>query len=227
MGSLRGWRRCPRRCGCGCAARGGARGRSAGARARAETAVRRVVHHAERARRRQGLQWKSRAMRFERKARPRSGSPGFIGGLTARPLRDRMRRVLAQPPEALRAAARGAGERRGNRPAADPRRRQGPARRGLTGACPPAIRMVEVDASSRLRPRMPALMRSATGAGEAQIESRAKCGSSVTGNVARLEETFLWHRYSHSRARISPELARQGILTMWPDQCCAQSGRIP
>ena len=36
---------------------------------------------------------------------------------------------------------------------------------------------------------------------------------------ARLEQTFLWHRYSHSRARISPELAREGIFTMWPDQC--------
>ena len=50
-------------------------------------------------------------------------------------------RVLAQPPEALRVAARGAGERRGNRPAANARRRQGPARRELTGASRLTIRM--------------------------------------------------------------------------------------
>ena len=51
--------------------------------------------------------------------------------------------VLAQPPEALRAAACGARERRGDRPATHPGRRQGPARGGLTGCSRLAERHVD------------------------------------------------------------------------------------
>ncbi len=35
---------------------------------------------------------------------------------------------------------------------------------------------------------------------------------------ARLRHMFFHHRYSHSRARIDPDLAKQEMFTMWPDQ---------
>ena len=48
-------------------------------------------------------------------------------GASARPLLRHQRRVLAEPPEALRAAARRREERRGDRPVARARHRDGPA----------------------------------------------------------------------------------------------------
>ena len=36
---------------------------------------------------------------------------------------------------------------------------------------------------------------------------------------ARARGAFLWHRFSHSRARIDPELARQPEITKWTDEC--------
>jgi alpha-ketoglutarate-dependent 2,4-dichlorophenoxyacetate dioxygenase len=38
------------------------------------------------------------------------------------------------------------------------------------------------------------------------------------GKQEQLRNTFFHHRYSHSRARIDPELARRDMFTMWPDQ---------
>ncbi len=35
---------------------------------------------------------------------------------------------------------------------------------------------------------------------------------------AKIRDTGLWHRYSHSRARISPELAKLPMFHKWPDQ---------
>jgi alpha-ketoglutarate-dependent 2,4-dichlorophenoxyacetate dioxygenase len=38
------------------------------------------------------------------------------------------------------------------------------------------------------------------------------------GLKARARNAVLWHRFSHSRARIDPELARQPHITKWKDQ---------
>ena len=35
----------------------------------------------------------------------------------------------------------------------------------------------------------------------------------------QIRDKKLWHRYSHSRARISPELAKLPMFNKWPDQC--------
>ncbi len=36
---------------------------------------------------------------------------------------------------------------------------------------------------------------------------------------SQLEGASFWHRYAHSRAKISPELAKLEMFTKWPDQC--------
>jgi len=35
---------------------------------------------------------------------------------------------------------------------------------------------------------------------------------------AKLQNAIIWHRLSHSRSRISPELAKLGKMTRWPDR---------
>lgn len=36
---------------------------------------------------------------------------------------------------------------------------------------------------------------------------------------AQLKDAWLWHRLSHSRARIDPRLAKLDYITRWPDRC--------
>ena len=44
---------------------------------------------------------------------------------------------------------------------------------------------------------------------------------------SQLENAALWHRYSHSRARISPELAKLPMFNKWPDQLWRAVWRNP
>lgn len=57
--------------------------------------------------------------------------------------------------------------------------------------------------------------------------SRAAFESFEPELKARLEQTWLWHRYSHSRAQISPKLATEQLFTMWEDQCWRAVWRNP
>ena len=50
------------------------------------------------------------------------------------------------------------------------------------------------------------------------VSSRAGFARLPAAFQTRLRRTFFWHRYSHSRARIDPELAKQELFTMWADQ---------
>ncbi len=44
---------------------------------------------------------------------------------------------------------------------------------------------------------------------------------------SQLRDAALWHRYSHSRARISPELAKLPMFNKWPDQLWRAVWRNP
>ena len=43
----------------------------------------------------------------------------------------------------------------------------------------------------------------------------------------RIRNKALWHRYSHSRTQISPELANLPMSQKWPDQLCPAVIRNP
>jgi alpha-ketoglutarate-dependent 2,4-dichlorophenoxyacetate dioxygenase len=50
------------------------------------------------------------------------------------------------------------------------------------------------------------------------VSTRAGWRDLDPGLKARARDAVLWHRFSHSRARIDPELARQPQITKWQDQ---------
>ena len=55
--------------------------------------------------------------------------------------------------------------------------------------------------------------------GETQfVSTRAGWRDLAPGLKEKAREAVLWHRYSHSRARIDPELAKQELFTKWRDQ---------
>jgi alpha-ketoglutarate-dependent 2,4-dichlorophenoxyacetate dioxygenase len=49
------------------------------------------------------------------------------------------------------------------------------------------------------------------------VSTRAAWAEMPEALRARIRGRAIWHRYSHSRARISAELARQPHITKWPD----------
>ena len=50
------------------------------------------------------------------------------------------------------------------------------------------------------------------------VSTRAGWRRLAPGLRAKARAAVLWHRYSHSRARIDPELAREAMFTKWRDQ---------
>ncbi len=56
--------------------------------------------------------------------------------------------------------------------------------------------------------------------GETALAStRAAWADMPAGLKAQLRSALVWHRYAHSRARISAELARLPMFNKWPDRC--------
>ncbi len=56
--------------------------------------------------------------------------------------------------------------------------------------------------------------------GETQLaSSRAAWAEMPETLKEQIRNKALWHRYSHSRARISPDLAKLPMFNKWPDQC--------
>ncbi len=56
--------------------------------------------------------------------------------------------------------------------------------------------------------------------GETELaSSRAGWAEMPESLRAQIRGKTLWHRYAHSRARISPELAQLPMFNKWPDQC--------
>ena len=51
------------------------------------------------------------------------------------------------------------------------------------------------------------------------VSTRAGWRRLTPSQQARAREAFLWHRFSYSRARVDPELARQPEITKWTDEC--------
>ncbi len=58
-----------------------------------------------------------------------------------------------------------------------------------------------------------------SGGGQTELAStRAGWASMPAELKAKLQDAIIWHRLSHSRARISPELARLPEMNKWPDR---------
>lgn len=58
-----------------------------------------------------------------------------------------------------------------------------------------------------------------SGGGETELAStRAGWASMPTDLRDKLQDAIIWHRLSHSRARLSPELARLPEMNKWPDR---------
>jgi hypothetical protein len=59
----------------------------------------------------------------------------------------------------------------------------------------------------------------ASGGGETELASTRVGWASMPAELrARLQDAIIWHRLSHSRARISPDLARLPAMNKWPDR---------
>ncbi|MEM8812155.1 MAG: TauD/TfdA family dioxygenase [Pseudomonadota bacterium] len=56
-----------------------------------------------------------------------------------------------------------------------------------------------------------------TGGETELVSTRAAWNRLSEDAKAKLRGTALWHRYGHSRARVSEELANQQLFTKWPD----------
>jgi alpha-ketoglutarate-dependent 2,4-dichlorophenoxyacetate dioxygenase len=55
--------------------------------------------------------------------------------------------------------------------------------------------------------------------GETQLASSRAAWADLPENLReQIRNKALWHRYSHSRAKISPELAKKPMFNKWPDQ---------
>ena len=56
--------------------------------------------------------------------------------------------------------------------------------------------------------------------GQTELASSRAAWAEMPANLReQIRNKALWHRYSHSRARISPELAALPMFNKWPDQC--------
>ena len=66
-----------------------------------------------------------------------------------------------------------------------------------------------------------------TGGATELASSRAGWAEMDPALKSQLESAALWHRYSHSRARISPELAELPMFNKWPDQLWRAVWRNP
>ena len=56
--------------------------------------------------------------------------------------------------------------------------------------------------------------------GQTELASSRAAWAEMPENLKeQIRDKKLWHRYSHSRARISPELAKLPMFNKWPDQC--------
>lgn len=59
----------------------------------------------------------------------------------------------------------------------------------------------------------------ASGGGETELASTRAGWASMPADLReKLQDAIIWHRLSHSRARISPELARLPQMNKWPDR---------
>lgn len=64
--------------------------------------------------------------------------------------------------------------------------------------------------------------------GETEFASTRAAWADMSESLrSRIRNRLIWHRFSHSRARISAELARQHQFTKWPDQCWRAVWRNP
>lgn len=66
-----------------------------------------------------------------------------------------------------------------------------------------------------------------TGGATELASSRAGWAEMDPALKSRLRDATFWHRYSHSRARISPELAKLPMFNKWPDQLWRAIWRNP
>ena len=66
-----------------------------------------------------------------------------------------------------------------------------------------------------------------TGGNTELASSRAGWADMPEPLKARVRDTGFWHRYAHSRARISPELAELPMFHKWPDQLWRAVWRNP
>ncbi|MEM6371688.1 MAG: TauD/TfdA family dioxygenase [Pseudomonadota bacterium] len=66
-----------------------------------------------------------------------------------------------------------------------------------------------------------------TGGATELASTRAGLADMPAGLRAQIEDKALWHRYAHSRARISPELAKLPMFHKWPDQLWRAIWRNP
>jgi alpha-ketoglutarate-dependent 2,4-dichlorophenoxyacetate dioxygenase len=58
-----------------------------------------------------------------------------------------------------------------------------------------------------------------SGGGNTELASTRTGWASMPADLkAKLKDAVIWHRLSHSRARISPELARLPEMNKWPDR---------
>lgn len=58
-----------------------------------------------------------------------------------------------------------------------------------------------------------------TTGGETELASTRAAWADMPAEMrAQLRDAVVWHRYAHSRARISPELAKLPLFTKWPDR---------
>ena len=66
-----------------------------------------------------------------------------------------------------------------------------------------------------------------TGGATELASTRAGWAEMEPALQAQLRDAALWHRYSHSRARISPDLAKLPMFNKWPDQLWRAVWRNP
>ena len=66
-----------------------------------------------------------------------------------------------------------------------------------------------------------------TGGATELASTRAGWAAMPDGLRDQLRDAAFWHRYSHSRARISPELAQLPMFNKWPDQLWRAVWRNP
>ncbi|MEL6887741.1 MAG: TauD/TfdA family dioxygenase [Pseudomonadota bacterium] len=66
-----------------------------------------------------------------------------------------------------------------------------------------------------------------TGGATELASTRAGWADMAPELKAQLQDAAFWHRYSHSRARISPELAKLPMFNKWPDQLWRAVWRNP